>query len=84
MAVATSFEESNAVLGKPDGMSHEQCESLAVLRTETTGGIPTVVSCWKLTRAELDEVNRTGRIWVSVAGVTMPPIAVDGEKPFGG
>lgn len=82
MALPSSFHESNDVLGKPHSMSHDQCESLSILRTETVGGIPCILSCWKVTKEELAEINRTCRVWVTVAGETHPPIAVDGVAPF--
>lgn len=82
MAVLSSFSEANAVLDKPPDMTYEQCEAASVLRTQQTDGMPVVVSCWKLTREELDEINRTGRVWLGVCGVTMPPSWVSGVKPF--
>jgi hypothetical protein len=82
MAVPSSFVESNEVLDKPREMSREECDALAVLRTETVNGFPAIVSCWKLTREELDEINKTGRIWLSVIGNNMPPVYLAGTKPF--
>jgi hypothetical protein len=82
MAVPASFDESNAVLGKPPDMGHDECTCLSVLRTETESGTPVVVSCWKLTHEELEEVCRTGRVWLTVVGETMPPVAVDVTQPF--
>ncbi len=80
--IATSFDESNVVLGRPEGMSDDECSCLSVLRTETDGGTPVVVSCWKLTADELQEIIRTGRVWLTVCGQTMPPVTVDGKRPF--
>jgi len=81
--VPTSFDEANAVLSKPQSMTHEQCSCLAVMRGETEiSKEPVVVSCWKLTREELDEVNRTGRVWLTVFGQGMPPATLDGIRPF--
>ena len=45
-------------------------------------GIPVVVSCWKMTAEELAEINRTGRVWLVVWGVTQPPVSLCGEKPI--
>jgi hypothetical protein len=80
--VPASFDEANTVLGKPSDMTADDCEALSVLRTETVSGLPVVVSCWKLTQKELEEINRTGRVWLLVYGQTMPPVALDGSKPF--
>lgn len=81
MAVPTSFAESNHILDLPEGMSQDDCFSLCVLKGETREGIPFVISCWKLTQVELDEVNRTGRIWLGICGRTMAPAFVAGIKP---
>jgi hypothetical protein len=82
MAVPASFEESNAVLGKPADMSADECEALSVLRVQYPDGKIAVVSCWKLTAEELAEINRTGRVWLTIMGVTMPPAFIGGTKPF--
>lgn len=81
MAEACGFDESDAVLGPPPGMSAEECQALQILRI-SDGTHPIVVSCWKLTKDELDEINRTGRVWLMIWGETMPPAAVSGTKPF--
>lgn len=75
--IPTSFNESNHVLGRPPGMTHDQCEPLAVFVDGQH-----VVSCWKLTAEEAAEFARTGRIWLMVWGVTMPPVAVLATSPF--
>jgi hypothetical protein len=81
MAFPASFDESNAVLGAPPGMSEEDCTCLSILRASQNGA-PVVISCWRLTQAELEEINRTGRVWLGIMGVTMPPAWIAGEKPF--
>jgi hypothetical protein len=80
--VPSSFDESNAVLSKPDAMPDDQCSCLSVLLTTNTVGTPVVLSCWKLTAEERDEILRTGRVWLTVVGETMPPVALDGIKPI--
>jgi len=82
MAFPASFDESNAVLARPAGMTHQQCEPLSVLRAVDGDGIPIVISCWKLTKEEMEEVQRTGRVWLGIIGQTMPPAWIDGCKPF--
>lgn len=77
-----SFDESNCVLSRPPQMDDEQCAPLSVCRTADTDGQPVVVSCWKCTQEELEEINRTGRVWLMLWGETMPPAAVIGIKPF--
>lgn len=79
---ATSFDESNLVLGKPNEMTHDQCNSLSVWRGKQADDATVVISCWKLTKEELEEVNKTGRIWLRVCGQTMPPVCLEGISPF--
>lgn len=78
--IACSFDESNAVLDKPEDMTCDQCDALSVARAETSQGQPLVISCWKVTREELDEIERTGRVWLCVLGSTMPPVILTGKK----
>lgn len=78
-----SFDEANTVLGKPADMTHEQCEAASVCRTQYDDGTPVVISCWKVTKEELEEIQRTGRVWLTIVGQTMPPAHVGGISPFG-
>lgn len=80
--IACSFDESNTVLGRPREECGSEVECLSVCRTETVDGTPVVISCWKLTAEELAEINRTGRVWLLVVGETMPPVALNGLRPF--
>jgi len=79
--VPCSFTEADTVLDKPDEMSREECEALSVCRGTTESGFPVLVSCWKLTKEELEYVIRTGRIWMVVAGETMSPVWLSAIKP---
>ena len=76
--VPTSFDESNAVLDRPPLMA--DCEALSIVRITVNGG-PCVASCWKMSAEERDEIMRTGRVWLLIAGSTMPPAALCGFKP---
>ena len=84
--VPTSFDESNMVLNRPPDMTDEQCGPLSVWVGNVTGPVgdvqPTVVSCYKLTADELEEIRRTGRIWLGVLGNTMPPVWLTTHSPF--
>jgi hypothetical protein len=79
---ACSFDESNTFLGPPAGMTEDEVYSLSIWRGNDTQHRPTVISCWKLTKEELEEINRTGRVWLGVLGVTMPPVWLTTVKPF--
>lgn len=77
MAVPCNFEESNEVIDRPEGLTEEQCGVLSVFKAvDQKTQLPCVVSCWKITQEELDEINRTGRIWLVLYGKTMPPAIV--------
>lgn len=79
---ASSFDEANAVLDRPEDMTREQCPALCVCRAYSAEAkIPVIVSCWKPTKAEIKEIIKTGRIWLTVAGETMPPVVLTGFKP---
>lgn len=82
MAVPASFDESNDVLGRPVDMSDDDCAPLSIYRHVPDEGFPLMISCWKFTKEELDEINRTGRIWLTVYGVGHPPVHVSGIKPL--
>jgi hypothetical protein len=80
--IPTSFDESNHVLDKPKDMAREQCDALSVFVGQTQDGLPVVISCWKLTKEELEQINKTGRVWLWVYGAGMPPVSLTVENPF--
>lgn len=82
--IASDFPESNLVLHAPSGMTAEECTPLNVFRGADANGQGVVISCWKITREELAEVARTGRIWLGIIGQTMPPVYMSGTNPFKG
>ena len=41
-----------------------------------------IISCWKLTKEELEQINKTGVIWFSVMGQSQPPVWLGTENPF--
>jgi len=80
--IAASFEEANKVFDKPTTMSHDECESLSVLQSIDQNGNPVIVSCWKPTQEELDEITKTKRVWCIFYGTGIPPHCLSGIKPF--
>ena len=76
------FDESNGALSRPPGEAFEDCEALEVLHGIDDQKRLVVVSCWKVTKEELEEINRTGRVWLMLWGSQIPPANVSGVKPF--
>lgn len=77
-----TFPEQNIVLGKPDNMTDEECMSLPAWRGRNSDGLPVIISKWKLSKEDLDEINRTGEVWLQIVGPAMPPASVFTEYPF--
>lgn len=76
-----NFEHSNLVLQPPPG-GEAWCNPLFALRTKNEDGRPVVITCWKPTQAEIDEIQRTGRLWVMSVGTTIFPISLHATPPF--
>jgi hypothetical protein len=76
------FDESTEALGKPPSLSEDVCDPLSIARV-VWHGQPSIVSCWKLEPGDLEEIQRTGRVWLMVMGHCMTPVAVAAVKPFG-
>lgn len=82
----TDFEQRNFVFGKPADMTDEQCMDLPVFKgvakDESGGEIPVIISCWKLNKEDLEEIQKTGHVWLSITGHGMPPVSIFTENPF--
>jgi hypothetical protein len=83
----TSFPESNFVYTKPKDWTDEQCMDLPVWKgpvpiDDAGATAPTIISCWKLSKEDLEEINRTGCVWLLITGTGMPPVSVAAENPF--
>ena len=77
-----SFTEANQIYDKPESMSYDECEALNTFIGLSADGVPVIISCWKPTREELNEINKTGRIWCFHYGTILPPHALAGNNPF--
>ena len=81
--IPSGFKESNCVFDKPSNMTYDDCYAIEALKGTLEGiNVPAVITCWKLTQEELDEINKTGRVWLIVYGTGMPPVTISGIKPF--
>jgi hypothetical protein len=81
VAYPASFPESNEYLSRPAGLENA-VDPLSVACVSVGEGVEAIISCWKFSQEELDEVNRTGRVWLGVLGLDHPPVFVAGIKPF--
>ena len=80
-----TFKQSNTVLEPPEGVPPDAMDSISVCRAVSLlggQGHPVVLSCWKLTQEELDEINKTKRVWLHVMGESMPSVWLSGKDPF--
>lgn len=80
--IPADFPERNFVFGKPQDMTDEECTSLPVWKGLDTNGWPTILSKWKLSKEDIETINKTGTIWLSITGNGMPPVSLFTEEPF--
>ncbi len=74
MGAPTHFEGANVLMKAPEGA--ENVQDMHVYRTRHS-----CVSCWTFTPEELAEINRTGRVFLSVlAAGQQPPVYVGSES----
>lgn len=72
MADPVGFEGADFTFCAPPG-TEETIRDLHVFKAEDH-----TASCWRLTQEELEEVNRTGVVWLRIMGHAMPPVYVSG------
>lgn len=82
----TTFEGSNFVFGKPKGWTDEQCMDLPVFKGNSKDDYgfeqPVIISCWKFSKEDLEEIEKTGCIYLTITGTGMPPVSLQTENPF--
>lgn len=79
----TAFDEENTVLDAPPQLSREyNIQPLSCHIGKQEDGTPVIISCWKPSQEELEEIKRTGRVWVIVLGNVMVPLDITGYYPF--
>ncbi len=77
----TSFKETNKVYGAGDNPNTDQL-AVCIASREAENFTPTIISRWKIEPEELERINQTGEIWVTVMGVALPPISPTAWNPF--
>lgn len=78
MGRAVEFPGSNMTLGAPSG-----AENVEAMHTFTNGHCS--VSCWEMDDAEIEEIVRTRRVFISVhSGRSQPPVFLAPESVMRG
>ena len=80
--VPAAFDEENCMFDTPVGLTSEQCEPMSAWRGILENGIPAIVTCWKVTADELEEIRRTGRVWLMVMGRDLQPTILNAVSPW--
>lgn len=82
MANPIKFPEANHIFGKPKDMTDEQCSSLHTFVGTSSDNFPLIISKWQLSEKEIEILNTTGCIYLTVIGKNQPPISITSEYPF--
>lgn len=80
MAKPIDFEHANMIL-KPAQGDEDHVSDLPVMRA-ATGDAVIYYSLWMLSKEELEEMQRTGCVWLGVLTSRHPPVKVSGTQPF--
>jgi len=58
-----------------------------VFKAEGCGDLParrnadrTIITCWQLSEEDLEEVRRTGKVWLTIWG-GQPPVMINAQEP---
>lgn len=80
------FPQSNYVYEKPNNVSDELCVNLpawkGVAENDGDDSLPIIISCWRFNKEDLETIQRTGQIWISIMSDNLPPIALQTVNPF--
>lgn len=63
-------------------MTDEECLPLRVFKGNDTLGTPVIISCWQFSKEDLEEIVRTGRVFLTICSTGMPPVSLQTESPF--
>jgi tartrate dehydratase beta subunit/fumarate hydratase class I family protein len=77
-----NFNESNIVYNKPENMTDEDCSTLHAFRGHDQSELPVIITKWQLSKEDLEEIQKTGCVYLTVVGQVLPPVSVYTENPF--
>lgn len=79
----SNFPEQNFTFGPPQGVSEEECGNLPCHKGfEEGSNWPVIISAWKPSAEELEEINKSGTVWLRIYGSGMPPVSLSGHTPW--
>lgn len=78
----TAFDEETNVIFPPPGVDADVIPPLSVWMGRDAHNNNVTISCWKPTKEELEEIVRTGRVWLMMWTHECPPVCLSGEIPF--
>ncbi len=76
---ASGFDEANTTVGPPKGVTEAEVFSIRAHAGKINGTL-VLTTCWQVTKEELDEITRTGRVWFT-SWTVLTPHRLDGIKP---
>ena len=76
--VPVGFSEANTTV---EDLTEGSEIVMEVQQGQMRNGEICLVSCWKMTQAEYEEVMRTKRVWLIVYGEMHPSLEVTGLQP---
>jgi len=81
--IPKEFLGANSTLKKPKNWKDDQCSDLPVFQVNDPT-LKTLIrtSCWEVTPEEMQEIQRTGEVWLTVVGASHPPVLLQGISPF--
>jgi hypothetical protein len=82
MAKGVEFGEMTAKLGPPKGATEEEVYTLPVQRyLDNNSEQPSIISAWKFSDEEMEEITRTKIAYHSCWGYSLPPMFIAGFYP---
>jgi len=73
-----NFKQSNEELKAPLGLE----EKVGALPVYSDPDEEHMVSCWEPSKEELEEIAKTGKIWLHIWARTTYPISLSGTTPW--
>ena len=83
MAEPINFPGANIRMNAPEGQEDKVSDIVAYEGGCNCGGCASqVITCWRLRPEELEQVKKTGVVWLYISGSAMPPAYIGTENPF--